>query len=143
MSSDEIRARGGCHCGAVRFEIRGPLRDVMICHCADCRRIHGHVGAHTATKWSDLAFTEERGVRWYASSESARRAFCRQCGAGLLFDMHGRDIVSICVGTLDGATGLNTALHIFQGSAADYEAGDGSAPRRQGWPEEGDDVAFR
>jgi hypothetical protein len=29
---------GGCLCGAVRFEVLGPLRDVVLCHCGECRR---------------------------------------------------------------------------------------------------------
>ncbi len=46
MSETSIRARGGCHCGAVRFVVRGKLRDVLICHCSDCRRHHGHARLH-------------------------------------------------------------------------------------------------
>ncbi len=43
-------ARGGCLCGAVRYEVQGPLRDVLICHCEECRRWHGHVSATTAAR---------------------------------------------------------------------------------------------
>lgn len=45
---------GGCLCGAVRYEVRGPLRDVLIGHCRECRRWHGHASAstrHGATTW--------------------------------------------------------------------------------------------
>lgn len=137
------RAAGGCHCGAVRFEIRGPLRDVLVCHCHDCRRIHGHLSAHTACKWSDLMLTRDVGLKWYASSTRARRAFCSECGSGLFFDLHGRDIVSICAGALDQPTGLRTAMHVFASAAADYEEGEGAAPRRVGLPGPDDAIAFR
>jgi hypothetical protein len=143
--NDETRPRatGRCHCGAVRFEVRGPLRDVLICHCEDCRRIHGHVAAHTATRWDDLTMTEARGLKWYASSDKARRAFCTECGAGIFFDLHGRDIVSICAGTLDPPTRIRTAMHVFVDSASDYETGDAEAPRRPDLPTAGDSIDFR
>ena len=35
-------ATGGCLCGAVRYQVHGPLRDVLICHCVECRRWHGN-----------------------------------------------------------------------------------------------------
>ena len=41
-------ATGRCLCGAVAYEVRGPLRDVLICHCEECRRWHGHMAACTA-----------------------------------------------------------------------------------------------
>src|SRR6266851_3537319 len=28
---------GGCQCGRVRHEVRGKLRDVIACHCVQCR----------------------------------------------------------------------------------------------------------
>ena len=30
--------RGLCHCGAVRFEIHGPICDFRRCDCSICRR---------------------------------------------------------------------------------------------------------
>lgn len=141
--ADKPRATGGCHCGAVRFEVRGPLRDAIICHCSDCRRIHGHVAAHSAAKWGDLHFVREDGLKWYDSSVKARRGFCDHCGAGLFFDLHGRDIVSICAGALDEPTGIETAMHLFVDSAADYERTDAKAPRHEGIPAALADIQFR
>jgi len=138
-----VRASGGCHCGAVRFEVRGPLRDVLVCHCGDCRRVHGHVAAHSACRWPELVLTREDGLKWYASSARARRAFCSDCGSGLFYDLHGRDIVSICAGALDQPTGVRTAMHVFAGSAADYEQDEAAAPRHDGLPKLGDTVVFR
>ena len=33
---------GGCQCGAVRFRIRGVLKDASICHCRMCQKAFGH-----------------------------------------------------------------------------------------------------
>ena len=32
---------GGCHCGAVRFRVTGPVGKILICHCHDCMRTAG------------------------------------------------------------------------------------------------------
>jgi len=32
---------GGCHCGAVRYEVTGKPQHVALCHCSDCRRSAG------------------------------------------------------------------------------------------------------
>jgi len=141
-TQDTLRATVGCHCGAVRFEVRGPLRDLIVCHCGTCRRIHGNFSAHSATKREDIVMLREDGLTWYSSSDKARRAHCRECGSGLFFDIHGRDVVSICAGALDQPTGVKTALHVFLDDAADYEACDTDAPRRSGWPQQDDQMNF-
>ena len=47
MAESEMKHGGGCLCGAVRYEIRGPLRGVIACHCSQCRRTSGHYVAMT------------------------------------------------------------------------------------------------
>ncbi|MBP0129127.1 MAG: GFA family protein, partial [Nitrospira sp.] len=74
---------GQCLCGAVRFRLAGAKRDVVICHCGQCRRWHGHVGAYTRVPISALTVEDERSLAWYRSSERARRGFCRECGSSL------------------------------------------------------------
>ena len=116
-------ATGRCLCGAVRYEIRGTLRDVLICHCEECRRWHGHVSASTAASREDLVLHEQRGLRWIQSPHSdagARRGFCVECGSSLFWDAPGRPTVSIAAGTLDEPTGLRIAAHWFVSQAGDY-----------------------
>jgi hypothetical protein len=107
------RYSGGCLCGAVRYEVHGPLRDVVNCHCSQCRRTTGHFLAATATLLANLKLREERGLRWYDASPDARRGFCNQCGSTLFWRAHARDYVSIAAGTLDDASGLKTVMNIF------------------------------
>jgi hypothetical protein len=38
--------RGACHCGAVRFEVRGPLEGLEVCNCSICAKtayVHWYV----------------------------------------------------------------------------------------------------
>ena len=121
---------GGCLCGAVRYEVDPPLRDVILCHCEMCRKAHGHVGAYTAAPKSALRITESRGLKWYMSSPIARRGFCGECGGTLFWEANDRDTISVAAGTLDGATGLSTTLQIHVDDAGDYYHIDPAIPRR-------------
>jgi aspartate aminotransferase len=118
-----VTATGQCLCGAVRYEVRGPLRDVLVCHCNECRRWSGHQFAATAALREDLALLEERGLAWIESPESdssASRGFCRECGSALFWDAPGRDTISIAAGSLDAPTGLRVAGHVYAAQAGDY-----------------------
>ncbi len=129
-------ATGACLCGAVRYEVRGPLRDVLVCHCLECRRWHGHVSASTAADRDDLVILEDGALRWIDSPRSAagaRRGFCSRCGSSLFWDPPRRATVSISAGTLQGPTGLRTTGHWFVSQAGDYyDLPDDGLPRHQG-----------
>ncbi len=58
-------------------------------------------------------------VTWYASSDTARRGFCATCGSNLFWDGAGENL-SIFAGTIDGATGLTIAGHIYCADKGDY-----------------------
>lgn len=119
QDTPERWATGGCLCGAVRYRVTGPLRDVEVCHCSRCRRTHGHVGAYTEAPLSALTLTAERGLRWYIA-DGRERGFCSECGASVLWHRSGHDRISIAAGTLDPPTGLRTTHHIFTDSRGDY-----------------------
>lgn len=64
--------KGSCQCGAVRYEIEGPVRDVIACHCRDCRKMSGHYFAATATGWENINIVDEGELAWYESSRTSR-----------------------------------------------------------------------
>jgi hypothetical protein len=123
-SSPAIRARGGCLCGGVRYEIRGPLRDVIACHCSQCRRTSGHFVAAAQARSADLVLRESATLRWYRSSGEAERGFCSRCGGNLFWRpmAPGFDVTSIMAGTLDAPTGLRLVHHIYVDDKSDYYA---------------------
>lgn len=106
-------------CGAVRYQARGRLRDVINCHCGRCRRTHGHFAAYAEVASNDLALLEDRALGWYVA-DGRERGFCRECGASLFWRRTGSASTSIAAGTLDEPTELRTAAHIFVNSKGDY-----------------------
>jgi hypothetical protein len=99
------------------------LRDVLVCHCEECRRWNGHFSADTAARREDLIITDQDGLRWIDSPRSdagARRGFCARCGSSLFWDAPDRPTVSIAAGTLDQPTGLTTIAHWYVSQAGDY-----------------------
>ena len=45
---------GSCHCGAITFEVTGPLPAPDACHCTDCRKFSGHFFVSTDVKRTAL-----------------------------------------------------------------------------------------
>lgn len=120
MTQDLKVYRGSCLCGAVSYEITGPLRPVVACHCRQCRKTSGHYVAATQGRWDRLHMQRDEGLVWYRSSETASRGFCKDCGSSLFWRRHGDDLVSIMAGTLDPPTGLVMACHILASEKGDY-----------------------
>ena len=49
----ELPLRGGCNCGAVRFEVTEPLVAASYCHCRRCQRRTGTAASPSAHPASD------------------------------------------------------------------------------------------
>jgi hypothetical protein len=106
--------QGGCHCGAVRYEVSGDPQHVALCHFSDCRKSSGA----PMVAWA--AFTEEQfklvegDPVTFNSSGSAMRSFCPKCGSGLYYRnaefLPG--IVDIQSATLDDPDALPPGAHI-------------------------------
>lgn len=132
MSSDEFEIlAGGCLCGGIRYQITGPSRDIINCHCANCRRTHGHIAAYTAVQRSDLVFDSQHTLQWYHDeTPDTYRGFCNQCGASLFWDAHdGRDKLSVSAGSLDDSGKLKTIGNIYVSEAGKYYQIDDGLPR--------------
>jgi hypothetical protein len=126
-------SQGRCLCGAVQYEVRGPLRPVVYCHCGMCRRTSGHFVAATACAREDLVLKSSASLQWYQSSAAARRGFCNQCGSNLFWEPLGEGRMSIMAGTLDAPTGLTAQGHIFVAEAGDYYQITDSLPQSATW----------
>lgn len=115
--------KGSCLCGGVEIEVAGDLGPTDGCHCIQCRKWTGHFLVSTEVPRSALTVRGAEHVRWYHSSNKARRGFCDRCGASLFFDPLDKDKhdwIGISMGALDAPTGTRLALHIFVAEKGDY-----------------------
>jgi hypothetical protein len=124
---------GGCLCGGVRYVIDGELREVIACHCSQCRRTSGHFVAATNAPRSALRLECADTLRWYRSSPAAERGFCGTCGGNLFWRPSEGELVSIMAGTLDTPTELKISAHIFVADKSDYYEINDDVPMKQGW----------
>jgi hypothetical protein len=133
-SNDSVSFSGGCLCGGVRYRIDGDCRDIICCHCENCRRTHGHFAAYTAVQQSALTLLSQDTLRWYHDeSPDTWRGFCERCGASLFWDARdGAERISVAAGSLDDSGDLKTIGHIFMAEAADYYQIDDGLPRFAG-----------
>lgn len=123
---------GGCHCGEVRYEVRGKLHDAKLCHCNLCRKLHGHVSSYASVEKDALHLIREEGLRWYRLSDQSDRGFCKECGSSLFWRPVRSQAIAISPGTLDGATGISTSLQMFCKDKGDYYPLDPAIPAYDG-----------
>ena len=132
MTSD-VTHTGQCLCGAVKYAVRNLGGEAVACHCGQCRRQSGHYFASAMTTRADVTITEDRGLKWYKSSDAARRGFCAECGTILFWESATDDSYAISAGSLDLPTGLRLASHIFVDDKSDYYEIDDGLPQFAGY----------
>ncbi|WP_197041878.1 GFA family protein [Sandarakinorhabdus oryzae] len=105
---------GGCHCGAVRYEVEGPPQHVALCHCQDCRKSAGApLVAWAAFAEANFRLTRGEPVA-FNSSGQAWRHFCPRCGSGLYYRNadYLPGIVDVQAATLDDPDAFPASGHI-------------------------------
>lgn len=118
---------GSCLCGEVSYTVDGPLREVLACHCTQCRKQSGHYFAATNAADDKITVKGAEHVKWFRASDSAQRGFCSHCGSTLFWKHDDHGYTSILAGSFDKPSGLKLTKHIFVADKGDYyEIGDGA-----------------
>jgi len=125
---------GGCICGGVRYRITGPIKQIVACHCRECRRQTGHFLASSDVWNEHFELTESRDLGWYRSGPRSRRGFCKTCGCTMFYKVDGGEKISFSAGTLDDGCdgGLHIAAHIFTAEKGGYYDLDGAPAHEDG-----------
>lgn len=91
--------KGHCLCGAVTLTAvspKAPRPHAAVCHCSMCRRWGG--GPFFATESHEVQIEGRDAVAEYASSDWARRAFCKHCGTHLYYQFVESQAYELSVG---------------------------------------------
>lgn len=130
--------RGSCLCGAVRYEIDGPVGTPENCHCGMCRKAHGAAFSTNAVVATDAlrVVAGADKLTQYASSPNRLKAFCSQCGSQLFIRRTNRpELTVVTLGTLDDDPGVRPTRHVFTASKAPWHAPDAALPAFEVYPE--------
>jgi hypothetical protein len=124
---------GGCHCGAVRYEVElDPARGSM-CNCSICQKIGG-VGAMVKPQAFRLVLGAEVLGEYAWGAKTARRCFCSRCGIQCFGRGHlkelGGDYVSVNLNTVEGLDPRQVQIGHWDGRHDNWLAG--TRPER--WP---------
>lgn len=116
--------KGSCACGAVHYEVAGPLLGpVTYCHCWRCRKHSGSsFGTTAGVRAEELTVVagEARLASW-KSSPGMERVFAGCCGSPLFkrrADVP--QVLGLRLGTLDTDPGRKAELHFMVGSKAPW-----------------------
>ncbi|WP_430691484.1 GFA family protein [Mesorhizobium vachelliae] len=97
-------------CGDIRYEITGPMFDVVHCHCESCRRQSSSPFV-TFFNIDKAQFHYTRGTPLsYESSEGIERTHCGRCGSPVSYE-NSREL-SIFACTLEDLTLVKPQAHI-------------------------------
>lgn len=115
--------QGSCLCGTIRYEIRGELGPIVLCHCAQCRKAQGSAfAANAPVRTADFAIVSgSESLAAYESSPGKKRHFCRGCGSPIISTRDSApDFVRVRIGTLDSSVQARPSAHNFAASKAEW-----------------------
>lgn len=112
--------RGGCHCGAVRFEVDAPARLVALeCNCSICR-MTGFLHLIVPAERFRLLAGAEQLIEYTFNTGLAKHRFCRICGVKPFYIPRSNpDGIDVNVRCLDSTTVENVRIEAFDDTDRD------------------------
>jgi hypothetical protein len=112
MEADMMK--GGCFCGAIRYDIDPGDYPAANCHCTMCRRIH----AAPFVSWlvvptAQFRYTGGQPAK-LRSSDSGTRYFCSSCGTHIVCinDAH-PEVTDVAIGSLDSPEAVSVGFDVY------------------------------
>jgi hypothetical protein len=115
-------------CGKVKFEITGPINDIIMCHCLLCRKAQGSAFATNANvACSDFKFISgEENLTGYKATPEQTKYFCKTCGSPVKSQQKAHPkIIRIRLGLIESDINERPVAHIYVASKANWETING------------------
>jgi len=118
VSEGLVTHRGGCHCGAIAFEVEAPARmTVSECNCSICR-MSGYLHLIVPRARFRLLRGAEVLSEYRFNTGSARHLFCSRCGVKSFYVPRSNpDGYSVNLRCLDQSTLAAVTIEPFDDSA--------------------------
>jgi len=113
---------GECFCGAIGYEICGPLKDPRACHCSRCRKaFSGQSSNYARVAAAEFRWTRgEELLTSYASEQGFGILFCSVCGSTMC-GTFGDAVHGVTLGCLNEDPEIDDIDHIFVDSKAAWD----------------------
>lgn len=132
MSSQPVY-RGGCLCGAIRYEAKGPAFEETICHCSICRRASGAPYVAWFTVKLDGFRVVKGTLVQYRSSASGLRGRCTGCGTQITFlGNDAPEAIDVTTASLDNPALLPPKSHSYFDDRLPFVCAEDGLPRHKG-----------
>jgi hypothetical protein len=93
---------GQCHCGRVRFRVRGDLATTLVCNCSICVK-KGFLHLIVPPTEFELLSGEGELTTYRFNTNTARHTFCRHCGVSPFYTPRSHpDQIDVNVRCLEG-----------------------------------------
>jgi hypothetical protein len=113
--------RGGCWCGAVRYEVPDAFLYAFNCHCSRCRAATGSAFKPIAgIEREKLVIVEGEDSLLVVGDEILNDTRCAACGSFLFSVVRDGAYVHVGMGSLLDAPTIRPSEHIFVGSKAPW-----------------------
>jgi hypothetical protein len=114
VSASLVMHRGGCHCGAVEFEVQAPASiRASDCNCSICRK-SGYLHLIVPQARFRLLRGADALTEYRFNTGTARHLFCRHCGIKSYYVPRSNpDGYSVNVRCLDPATLTEVQVEVF------------------------------
>ena len=124
MSAPLVSHRGGCHCGAVRFEVDAPAAiEAVACNCSICG-MTGYQHLIVPARGFRLLAGREALACYTFNTKVAKHYFCSHCGIKSFYVPRSHpDGYSVNVRCLDPATITSVSMGSYDGRHWEESAG--------------------